>query len=166
MNSVIRSVSVLFIVAFALAFSAEAQTPDFGAIGASYQKGGTPSTAATGLYAKATTEDGSTPWAFTVVDALPVAGTKALTFTTNIGVGIAERVATLGKVGVFVPTSAGISWSGTNTGWQASTGALFAVPIGRGLILAPNVRVLKSSVSNGAGYQPVFGVLFGWQRKP
>ena len=58
--------------------------------------------------------------------------------------------------------AAGISFNGTNTGWQWNAGALASIKLKNNWFVMPNVRLLKSSVSNGAGYQPIVGVLFGW----
>jgi hypothetical protein len=47
-------------------------------------------------------------------------------------------------------------------GWAWSTGALASVKLKGNFRLFPMVRIAKSSVSNGTGYQPIIGVLFGW----
>jgi hypothetical protein len=128
--------------------------------GVSYNNGASPAIAGTAMYARLV-NDGSGTYAFTVVDALPVS-VKPFTVNTNIGLGVAQKIVTIGKATVFVPTSAGISFSGTNTGWQWSTGALVSVPVKNNWRVFPNVRIVKSSVSAGAGYQPIVGVLVGW----
>lgn len=130
------------------------------AAGVSYNVGGSPAVAGTGLYARLV-NDGSGTYAFTVVDALPNT-LKPFTVTTNIGVGIAQKVTTWAGVPIYVPAATGISWSGSNTGWQWNTGGLAAIHVKGQYYVMPSLRVLKSSVSNGSGYQPVFGVLFAW----
>lgn len=130
------------------------------AAGISFNNSGSPSIAGTGMYARLIS-DGSGTYAFTVVDALP-ASLKPFTVTTNIGAGIAQKVVTLGSVPIFIPTSAGISYNGTNTGWAWSTGAIASIKIKGNWRVFPNVRIVKSSVSAGSGYQPIVGVLFGW----
>lgn len=132
------------------------------AMGVSYNQGASPSIAGTGLYAHLIS-DGSGTYAFTVVDALP-ASVKPFTVSTNIGGGIAQKVFTIGKVPVLIPTSAGISFTGGNTGWSWSTGVLASIKISSNVRLLPNVRVQKSSVSGGAGYQPIVGLMFGWSQ--
>jgi hypothetical protein len=129
------------------------------AAGGSYSVGGSPAIAGTGLYAHLVTDRGT--YAFSAVDAVPNT-MKPFTVTTNIGVGVAQKIVTLGKVPIFVPTAAGISWSGSNTGWQWNAGALASIHLKGEYYLMPTVRVLKSSVSNGTGYQPIVGVLFAW----
>lgn len=128
--------------------------------GISFNSGASPRIAGTGLYARLLS-DGSGTYAFTVVDALPVS-VKPFTVNTNFGLGIAQKLVTIGKVPIFVPTSAGVSYNGVNTGWAWSTGALASVKVKDNWRVMPNVRIVKSSVSNGAGYQPIVGVLFGW----
>lgn len=132
------------------------------AAGASYNVGGSPAVAGTALYARNLNTGASMPtFAFTSIDAVPNT-LKPLTVTSNIGIGIAQEVATLGKLHVYVPTAAGISWSGANTGWQWNGGGLVSIPLPHSLYLMPSVRFLKSSVSNGSGYQPIVGLLLGW----
>jgi hypothetical protein len=129
------------------------------AAGVSWNGAASPSVAGSGLYAHLLT--GGT-YAFTHVDAVP-ASVKPFTVTTNIGVGVAQKIATIGKYNVYVPTAAGVSFNGSNAGWQWNTGAGVAIPIGtKGYYLMPTVRVLESNVSGGAGVQPIVGVLFGW----
>jgi hypothetical protein len=152
----------LFVVLF-LALGAFAQSPvNIYAAGVSFNNAGTPSIAGTGLYARQVS-DGSGTYIFTVMDALPT-NLKPFTVTSNFGGGIAQKVFTIGKVPIFIPTSAGISFNGTNTGWAWSTGALASIKLGAksNWRIFPTVRIAKSSVSNGTGYQPVIGILFGW----
>ena len=130
------------------------------AAGISFNNNGSPAVAGTGLYAKLI-NDGMGTYAFTVVDALPQ-NAKPFTVTTNFGAGIAQKAFMIGKVPVFIPSSAGISFNGTNTGWAWSTGALASVKLKGNWRVFPNVRIVKSSVTNGTGYQPIVGVLFGW----
>jgi hypothetical protein len=161
-----------FFALFTVAASIEAQVLNSGTIqpptadvqnlyaaGVSYSTNGSPAIAGTALYAHAVTDSGL--YAFTAVDALP-ASIKPFTVNTNVGVGVAQRVATLGKVPIYMPTAAGISWNGSNTGWQWNGGVLASIHIKNQYYLMPTVRFLKSSVSNGSGYQPIVGLLFGW----
>lgn len=127
--------------------------------GVSYSVGASPAIAGTGLYAHAVSNEGL--YAFTVVDALPNT-LKPFTVSTNVGVGIAQKLFTIEKVPVYAPTAAGISWSGGNTGWQWNGGIIASIHIRSDYYILPSVRFLKSSVSGGTGYQPIIGVLFGW----
>lgn len=127
--------------------------------GISYSVGGSPAIAGTGLYAHSMNASGT--YAFTVIDALPNT-LKPFTVTTNAGVGIAQKVTTIRGVPLYVPTAAGISWTGTNTGWQWNGGVMASVHLKGNSYLMPSVRFLKSSVSGGTGYQPILGVLYAW----
>jgi hypothetical protein len=150
-------VCLLFIPLIA---SAQSDTPqNFYAAGISYSQGETPSVSGTALYARKVADTGT--YAFTVVDAIPTS-TKPLTFNTNFSVGVAQKALTIGKVDFFIPTAAGVAFNGQNTGWAWSTGALATIPVKGQFNLCPSVRLVKQSISNGAGYQPIFGVLFGW----
>lgn len=127
--------------------------------GVSYNSVGHPSVAGTALYAHAVDASSGT-YAFTVIDALE-ASKSPFTVTTNIGAGIAQKLFTIGKTSVYVPTSAGISFTGSNTGWAWSTGAMVPIKLKGNWRILPNVRLQKSSVGGG-GYQPIAGLLFGW----
>ncbi|HEX4039058.1 MAG TPA: hypothetical protein VHX37_13440 [Acidobacteriaceae bacterium] len=132
------------------------------AVGVSYNVGATPAVAGTGLYARNLNTGSSLPtYAFTAVDALPNT-LKPFTVSTNMGAGIAQQVATIGNVPIYVPTAVGVSWNGTNTGWQWNTGAIASIHLKGNYYLLPSVRIVKSSVTGGTGYQPIIGVLFGW----
>lgn len=132
------------------------------AAGISYNAGASSPVAGSALYAHAAT--GSGTYVFSAVDALP-ATIKPFTVTTNIGAGVAQKVLTIaGKYPVFVPTSAGVSFSGTNTGWQWNAGAVVSIPIKGQYRIVPMIRFLKSSVSDGSGYQPIVGIAFGWAK--
>ena len=138
---------------------ARAQVQNMYAAGVSYNNSGSPSVAGTALYAHSLNTSGT--YAFTVVDALP-ASFSPFTVTTSFGAGVAQKVFTIGNVPVYVPTSAGISYNGTNTGWAWGTGAMASVHIKGNWYAFPHVRIVKSSVSLGTSYQPIVGVMFGW----
>jgi len=150
----------LCLLVFAVPSRAQSITNLYAA-GVSYNSAGTPAIAGTALYAHQLGDTGT--YAFTAVDALPTSF-KPFVVTTNISAGVAQKVFSLGKVPIFVPTSAGVSFNGTNTGWAWSTGALASIKLGAksNWRIFPTVRIAKSSVSNGTGYQPIVGILFGW----
>lgn len=133
------------------------------AAGGSYSSGASPAFAGTALYAHAVSPDTAPGmYAFTMIDAIP-ATVKPFTVSTNIAAGIGEKIATIANVPIFIPTAAGISFNGTNTGWAWSTGVAAPIQWKKGnFYIVPTLRVLKSSVSGGSGYQPVVGILFGW----
>lgn len=136
-----------------------AETPSsIYAAGISYNPSASPSIAGTALYAKKATES---TYAFTIVDALPTT-LEPFVVTTQVGGGIAQRVLTLGGVGLYIPGSVSLSYSSTNVGWGYSTGGMAIISLKDNWRLMPNVRVMKSSISNGTGYQLIVGTLIGW----
>jgi len=163
-----------FVVALALTIPVRAQTSptptpapsspaplsNIYAAGISFNNAAQPAIAGTGLYARLVSPSSGT-YAFTAVDVLPTS-TKPFTVTTNFSAGVAQKVFTIGSVPIFVPTSAGVSFSGTNTGWAWSTGAIAPIKIKGSWRIFPTVRVARSNVSSGSGVQPIIGVLFGW----
>lgn len=142
-----------------LALPLAAQQPaNLYAAGVSYNASASPRVAGMALYARALNDSGT--YAFTVFDALP--STQApYTVTSQIGVGIAQRLFNIQGLPVYAPTAAGISWTGRNTGWAWTTGAMTSIALRNGWRIMPNVRVLKSSVADG-GYAPIVGVMVGW----
>ena len=156
-----RDVAITVLL-FLLALSAFAQTSPPKALyaaGVSVNPGGSPMVAGTGLAARLIADSGT--YAFTAIDALPTTF-KPFAVTTQISGGIAQRIVTIGQIPIYVPTSAGISYNGTNAGWAWTTGAMAVVRAKGPWRVLPNVRLVKSSVSNGAGYQVIGGILIGW----
>lgn len=140
---------------------ASTQLQNLYAAGASYNPGGSPGIAGTALYAHNLNTGATLPtFAFTVADAVTTS-VKPFTVSTNIGVGIAQQVTTIAKVPIYMPTSAGVSWTGTNTGWSWTSGVLVPIKV-KSVYLIPAVRFLKSSVSNNSGYQLMGSFLIGW----
>jgi hypothetical protein len=151
-------------IAFATALSCFAQTTpaniqNLYVAGGSYNFNASPSIAGTALYAHLTTTTGT--YAFTVVDAVPTT-IKPFPVTSNIGAGLAQKMFTIHKISLYMPTAAGISWTGANVGWQWTGGGAATIPLKHSFYLVPTVRFLKSSVSGGSGYQPMFSLLFGF----
>jgi hypothetical protein len=171
-KSVAKTSVLLFALSVWLAIPGRAQstvstppapqgTQNLYAAGASYNPGGSPGIAGSALYARNLNTGATLPtFAFTSVDAVTTS-VKPFTVSTNVGAGIAQQVATLGKIPIYMPTAVGISWNGANTGWQWNGGALISIPV-KGFYLMPSVRFLKSSVSNNSGYQLIGGLLVGW----
>lgn len=129
---------------------------NYAAIGTTYNHGAIPAIAGSALFAKRVTGD---TFSFTVVDALPTTY-KPFTVSTQWATGIAQKVVQIGNVGIFVPMAAGITYSGTNTGWVWNSGVLVGIPLKGTWVLYPVVRVSKSSVANS--YQVFGGILIGW----
>lgn len=135
--------------------------------GVSYAPGAEQKMAGTALLARPIA--GNRTAAFTSFDAVPTF-TKPMKITTNVGAGIAERIFSFQLAGrtlsVWVPGGGGVSWSGTNVGWNYNAGGLLDIPAkdGSNFGYQPNVRFLKSSVNNNSDYQLIFGILFRYGR--
>ena len=151
--------AVLSAFVLSLACFAQAPADNIYAAGVSFNNSATPAIAGTGIYARRVSDSGT--YAFTAVDALPNT-LQPFTVTTNFSAGIAQKAFTIGKIPIFIPTAAGVSYHGSNVGWAWSTGALASIKLKNNWRMFPTVRIAKSSVSNGTGYQPIVGLLFGW----
>lgn len=151
--------SLVFVAALVcLSLSAMAQDSNIYAAGVSYNNAASPVIAGTALYAHKIADAGT--YAFTVFDVLPT-NAKPFTVQSSVGGGFAQKVFSIANVPIFVPTSAGVSFTGQNTGWAWSTGALASITIKGKYRIMPGVRIIKSSVG-GSGYQPIVSVLFGF----
>ena len=127
--------------------------------GVSYNPGASPSIAGTALAAQQVTSIGSKPtFAFAVLDVLP-ASVKPFIVTTNLSAGVAQQVFTIGTTTFYIPLSTGFTYTGTNSGWNWSTGLMVLHPLKGSFSIGPNVRTVKSSVNGNSGYQLVFGTL-------
>lgn len=154
-------VIVLLLVLVAAAFP-QAQPDEklnFGAAGVSFSPGADPAIAGTAAYARRLNAN---TFSFTLMDAIPMREVPNA-ISTQVGTGILQRVGTIGRVDVYIPVAAGISWSGTNSRWSWTGGAMAAFKIPKLDIYAyPNVRWSLIDVAPGvSGYQPTYGVLFG-----
>lgn len=128
------------------------------AIGMNYSVNASPGIAGSLLYARRAIESTDT-WAFTNADFLPNT-IKPFTVTNNIGAGLAQKVFSFGNVPVYCITGAGVSWTGSNTGFQYNGGCMATIKY-KSIMFMPAGRFLKSSVSNGTGYQPIVGLYVG-----
>ena len=126
--------------------------------GTSYNPAGSPKVSVTALQARLVQEQGT--YMFAAMDILPVPGKPGLV-TSQLSVGLAARLLKIKDISIFAPTSAGVSTNGDNMGWAWTTGWLLDIPFGK-FRVQPIARVVKSSVSGGAGHQLITGVLIGW----
>jgi hypothetical protein len=129
------------------------------AAGVSYNVNAKPSISGTTMYGHLITAPGT--YGFVVMDVLPNT-TKPFTVTSNIGAGVAQKMFSIGRASLIMPTTAGVSWTGSNTGWQWTGGLAVPIYLKSNLFLVPTFRYIKSSVSNGTGYQPIIGLAIGF----
>lgn len=129
------------------------------ALGGSYNFSASPKFSGTALYGHLVVSPGT--YFFGVMDIVQTT-VKPYIITNNVGVGLAQKIVTMGKVSLIVPTTAGVSWTGSNAGWQWTGGLAFVIRLNSNLYLIPTARYLQSNVSNGSGTQPIIGVEFGF----
>ena len=149
------------------------------AFGVSYNNANSPSVDGTALYARmvaanvsstTTTAAGTTTtayptYAFTALDILPVS-IKPFEVSTNMSVGVAQRIFNLNGINVFIPVSAGPAITGTNLGWNWTSGLLLDYQIKKAGVptnwhIMPNLRWLQTNVNGGSVYQLTGGILIG-----
>ena len=155
-----KSAMILFLGAMLIPMNTAAQdvTNLYGA-GVAYSVNASPSFSGSAFYARNIADSHS--YAYTNVLAVPTS-VKPFQVSTNIGVGIAQKFVTFGTTNVYCDTTAGPSWTGSNFGWQYNGSCFAPVHVKKSYYVIPLVGFLKSSVSNGSGYQPVIGIHFGW----
>ena len=129
------------------------------AFGGSYNFNTSPKFSGTALYGHLVVSPGT--YFFTLVDVVPTT-TKPYTVTNNVGVGLAQKMFSIGRVDLVIPTTAGVSWTGLNVGWQWNGGFAFVIHLNHNLYLIPTARYLRSNVSNNSGTQPIIGMEFGF----
>lgn len=131
---------------------------NFYAAGGSYNPAASPKFALTAMAAHQMNTSGT--YGFTVVDAI-TASDK--TFNTNVGIGVAQKVLTIARHDVLVPTSLSVSTNGAgNVGWAYGTGAYIPFKVKDNWYVGLMARATKSSVSGGAGIQPNLTLTIGW----
>lgn len=156
------SVVLLFVTvgAFGQTASSPAALTNFYGIGGNYNgANANPSFSGSAFWAHKLADTGT--FSFTGVDAYPIS-VKPFTVVTNTFTGVLQRVLTVGKVDLFITSGAGVSVSGQNVGlgWNAGGAGVFKIK--NNIFLATTVRVQKSAVSNGAGYQLQPGISVVW----
>jgi hypothetical protein len=114
--------------------------------------GGTFSFSLVDITAKTVTDVGS--------DGKPV--TRFATMT-SVSTGLAQYLKSIGPARIYVVSTVGVSAGGESVGGTWTAGGAAVIPIGsKGWCLMPNLRVLKSTVSE---FQGIFGIAIGWGSK-
>jgi hypothetical protein len=129
---------------------------DYVAAGVSWNQYASPQINGNLLYGKKLTD--ANTYSFSFVDVVSKS-LKPFTVTTAISSGLAQYLKTIGPARCFVVTTVGVAAGGDNVGYVWTGGGAFAIPIGRGFSLMPNVRVLKSSLSE---WQGIYGLMIGF----
>ena len=114
--------------------------------------------AGTALYAREQNTVGT--YAFGVLDAVPTSY-QPFTTCTNLGVGLGQKLVAVGSWTIYATAAAGPSWSGANTGWNWTGGAIATHAIKGKWWAGVNARTIRSSVNQNSGQQYIFGLLVG-----
>lgn len=126
------------------------------AFGATYNPNGSPVISGTGLYGRLVDTKGT--YAITGIDVVPTT-TAPYTVTTNPFAGVAQQFYNNGTWKIFVTPAAGLSYSGTNTGYSYAIGGLLIHDLSPNYAIGFGGRLFKSNISN-SGYQPAVSVEF------
>jgi hypothetical protein len=114
--------------------------------------------AGTALYAREQNTMGT--YAFGVFDVVPTSY-QPFTTASNLGVGVGQKILTVGSWRLYGTAAAGPSWSGPNTGWNWSGGGMATHDVRGKWWVGLTVRTIRSSVNQNSGNQYIFGVLGG-----
>lgn len=128
------------------------------AIGPSYNPSATPQIAGSAFYGRRLADN---TYGFTELDALPEP-VKPFTVSTNVGMGVAQKLVTFRNVPIYGAMGTGIHWTGSATDWQWNGGFLAAIPLKKACAtcyLMPNARFLSVG---GGQYRPILGFWFGF----
>lgn len=108
------------------------------------------------LYARRATADRL--YSFTFVDVVSKES-KEFSTATSITEGIGLRTASIGKVGIYATTGVGVMAGYKDVGYSWTGGMALGIPLGKGWAVMPNVRFLKSSLTD---YQYIGGIMIGF----
>jgi hypothetical protein len=158
--------SLIFAFAATLSFAQVAAVPstptrdslpgNIYAFGLTYNPNASPVVAGTGLYGRLVDNKGT--YAVAVLDVVPTTA-QPYTITTNPSAGVAQEFYAHANLKVFVTPSAGLSYSGTNTGYSYAMGGLITYDLSPSYALGFGGRLFKSNIS-GSGYQPAISFEF------
>jgi len=101
---------------------------------------------------------GETTYNFNLVDVVSKT-VKPFTVAVSITPGLAQQILNLNGKRIYILSTAGVAAGGQNLGFAWSAGGCAIIPIGRGWSIMPNVRALKSVLSD---YQAIYGIAVGW----
>ena len=136
---------------------AEEGPEDFAAAGMGWNQYASPQLNGNLLYAHRAGADDSL-YSFTFVDAVSKSWQPFET-ATSITTGLAQKFLAVGRVKVYATTGVGIMAGGTNVGYSWTSGGAASIPLKKGWALLPNIRVIKSSLTD---FQWIGGCLIGW----
>jgi len=137
----------------------EVMPTDYVAAGLSWNQYAAPQINGNLLYAHKITD--ANTYSFSFVDVISKCR-RPFTVTTAVSTGLAQHIRTIGPARVFLVTTVGVAAGGDNVGYIWTGGGAVAFPIGKSFTILPNVRVLKSSLSD---VQYIGGIMIGFGSK-
>lgn len=144
-------------MAFSQAPTRESLPNNIYAFGATINPNGSPIVSGTGMYGRLT--DGAKgTYAIGVLDVVSTTA-KPYTVTTNPSAGIAQQFIDKGNLKVFVTPSAGLSYTGANTGYSYALGGMVTYDLSPNYAIGFGGRLFRSNISN-SGYQPALSFEF------
>jgi len=126
-------------------------------MGGSFNQYAEPSISGNLLYAQRLGLDDST-YNFNFVDIVSK-NEDEFKVSTSVTFGVAQKMLTFGRAKVYVTTGVGFLAGDENLGYSWTGGGAVAIPLGHGFQVLPNIRFLKSSLTD---FQGVFGLMIGW----
>jgi hypothetical protein len=100
-------------------------------------------------------------YSFTLID-FTSKTVKPFTLMTTTSTGILQHMRDFGPVRIYGVGTIGVSAGGSNAGLAYTGGGVAVIPLGRNWFLLPNLRILKSAVSE---FQGVYGLAVGFGAK-
>jgi len=126
------------------------------AFGPTFNPNATPVISGTAFYGRKLDDKGT--YAIAGMDIM-TGSTAPFTVTSNPFTGVAQQFYSSGRLHVFATPSAGLSYSGTNTGYSYALGGLIVYDLSPSYALGFGGRAFKSNISN-SGYEPAVSLEF------
>lgn len=127
-------------------------------VGAAFNPSVAPNVAGFGLYGHQLL-DGT--YAVSMLDVVPLPNSPSVV-TTNLSVGVAQKLATIAGMNFYAPAGVGFTVNGPNVGFQWNGGVMGSVKLKGNYRALLGFRFQKSAVSNGEGYQLLPTVAIAW----
>ena len=148
---------VVLMVAPCMAQETNQGYENFAAMGASWNQYASPGIAGSLLYAKRLGDSDDT-YSFSYVDLISKSQ-EQFSAATSITTGVAKKLLKFGKARVYGTTGVGLLAGGENIGYSWTAGGALAIPLGKGFQVLPNVRVIKSSLTD---FHAIYGLMLGF----
>jgi len=155
MKKLLLAIAILFLAIPCL--SQDQNYENFVAAGMSFNQHAEPNIAGNLLYAHKMNEEGSL-YSFNFIDLVSKDKDKFIV-GTSITAGIAKKLVEFGRAKVFGTTGVGILAGGENVGYSWTSGGAVVIPLGKGWQALPNIRIIKSSLTE---FEGIYSFMLGW----